>query len=94
MRNPNGYKKQYITVTGKVIQITSGWFNSVTIRLNDSSNNTWYVSYKYASDTETKILDGDNISVYGQSTGTTSYTTIFGSQVTIPSIDAKYININ
>lgn len=94
LRNPNSYKKQYITVTGKVIQISNGWFNSVTIRLNDSSDNTWYISYSYANDNETKILDGDNISVYGQSTGTTSYTTILGSQVTIPSIDAKYININ
>lgn len=94
LKNPNSYKKQYITVTGKVIQISNGWFNSVTIRLNDSSNNIWYISYSYANDNETKILNGNNISVYGQSTGTTSYTNILGSQVTIPSISAKYININ
>lgn len=94
LRNPNNYKNQYIKVTGKVIQVSNGWFNSVTIRLNDSSNDTWYISYTYESDNESKILEGDNISVYGESTGTKSYTAIFGNQITIPSIDAKYVDIN
>lgn len=93
LRNPGSYKKQYIKVYGNVIQISNGWFGSVTIRLKDSSGNIWYVSYSYSDDNEARILEGDNISVYGESTGTTSYTTILGSQVTIPSIDAKYIDI-
>lgn len=94
LRNPNNYKNQYIKVSGKVIQVSNGWFNSVTIRLRDSLSNIWYISYYYSNDDEPKILEDDNITVYGQSTGTTSYTTILGSQVTIPSIDAKYIDIN
>ena len=94
LRYPTKYEDKYIYVNGRVIQISEGWFDSVTIRLNDSSNNTWYIKYSYENDNEPRIIENDNITVYGESTGTTSYTAVLGNQVTLPSIKAKYIIIN
>lgn len=92
-RNPNNYKEKYIKATGKVIQVSEGWFNSVTLRVQDSDANTWYVTYTYG-DGESKILENDNVTVYGKSTGTTTYTSILGTSITIPSISAVYIVLN
>ena len=92
-RNPDNYKDKYIKVSGKVIQVSNGLFNSVTLRVNDANDNTWYVTYSYDKG-ESKILDSDNITVYGKSKGVTTYTSITGASITIPSVKASYIDIN
>lgn len=92
-RNPNNFKEKYIKVSGKVIQVSNGWFNSVTLRVEDSSKNVWYVTHTY-EENESQIIEGDNIIIYGKSNGVTTYTSILGSSVTIPSIKAEYIDIN
>lgn len=92
-RNPDSFKGKYVKTSGKVIQVSNGWFNSVTLRVEDSSNNIWYVTYTY-EENESQIIYGDNINIYGKSDGVTTYTSILGSSVTIPSIKAEYIDIN
>lgn len=89
-RHPDRYEGKKIKVSGTVIQVMEGWFDAVSLRVEDSSGNIWYIDYSY-SDNEAKILENDKITVYGESTGTETYTTILGSSQTIPSIDAKYI---
>lgn len=89
-RHPDKYKGKKIKISGTVIQVMEGWFDTVSLRVEDSSGNIWYVDYRY-SDNEAKILENDKITVYGESTGTETYTTILGNSQTIPSIDAKYI---
>lgn len=61
-------------------------------------NETYYkdtimVHYQYSNSYESKILEDDIITIYGQSVGLVSYESIVGSQVTIPAIDALYIDI-
>ena len=92
-RNPDNFKGKYIKIIGKVIQVSNGWFNSVTLRVEDSSNNIWYVTYEY-EENESQIIENDSISIYGKSNGVTTYTSVLGSSVTIPSIEAEYIDIN
>ena len=87
-RNPDTYKGKLIKVTGEVIQVSEGWFDSVTMRIS-SNNNIWYVTY-FRKDGESRILEGDNITCYGECNGVTSYTSVVGSQVTIPSMEMKY----
>lgn len=89
-RNPDNYEGKMIKIAGKVIQVSEGWFNSVTMRIS-SNGNIWYATYVRA-DGESRILEGDNITCYGECDGVTSYTTVLGSQVTIPSIKVKYYN--
>ena len=88
-RNPDNYDGVTIVVSGSVIQVSEGWFNSVTLRVDDNGN-IWYVTYSRDED-ESRILEGDNITIYGECTGVTSYTSILGNTVTIPSIKGVYI---
>lgn len=41
-----------------------------------------------------RILEIDNVTLYGTSAGTTSYTSTLGAKITIPSIVADKIDIN
>lgn len=87
-RNPDKYDGKAIKFSGKVIQVSEGWFDSVTLRVK-SGEDVWYVSYYY-SEGESRILEDDNITVYGECTGTTSYKSVLGGTITIPSVDMKY----
>lgn len=87
-RNPDSYDGVKIKITGEVIQVSEGWFNSVAMRI-DCNGNVWYVTYM-RSDGESRILEGDTITAYGECDGVTTYTSVLGSQITIPSLDMKY----
>ena len=90
-RNQDKYEDKKIKLAGKVIQIDEGWFDTVAMRVEDSNGNDWYVSYSY-SDKESKILEDDKITIFGECDGTEQYETIMGDTRRIPSIEAKYIN--
>ncbi len=89
-RNPDKFKGKKTKLSGKVIQVDEGWFDSVTIRVEDSNGDDWYVSYSY-SDGESKILENDKVTIYGECDGTEQYTTIAGDTRRVPAIDAKYV---
>ncbi len=103
-RNPNQYKGNYYTFTGEVIQVLNDG-NDVTLRVNVTpkrytySNETYYedtilVSYTYSNSYESRILEDDIITIYGQSIGTYTYEAITGAPITVPAIIAGYIDIN
>lgn len=87
-RNPDNYDGAKIKITGKVVQVAEGFFDSVTLRI-DCGGNMWYVTYS-REEGESRILEGDRITGYGECDGVTSYTTVLGSQVTIPSMKMEY----
>lgn len=87
-RNPDNYNGEKIKITGEVVQVSEGWFDTVTMRVS-SNGDMWYVTYT-REDGESRILEGDNITCYGECDGVISYITVFGSQVTIPSLKMKY----
>lgn len=102
-RNPNQYKGNNYTFTGKVIQVMEN-NNEITLRVNvtpkryEYINETFYedtilVNYKYSSSYESKILEDDIITIYGKSMGTYTYEAILGNSVTIPMINAMYIDV-
>lgn len=99
-RNPNKYKGQKIKFTGEVIQVQEGWFNSVTLRVNVTKGeygfweDTIWVDYTYSDENESKILKDDIIDIYGEFKRQKTYTTVLGSSMSIPQIDAKYISLN
>lgn len=105
-RNPNQYKGQNFVFTGEVIQVINNERNSnqTALRVNVTpkkytySNETYYedtilVYYKYSSSSESRILEKDIVTIYGQSTGTYTYESVLGSSVTVPSITAMYVDI-
>lgn len=89
-RNPNQYKGKQIYVSGSVIQVSEGLFNSVTLRVDQGGGNCWYVTYTRKDENESRILEGDWLTFYGECDGVTTYTNIVGSKVTIPALDAEY----
>lgn len=89
-RNPAQYKGKKIQVTGKVIQVLEGWLDNVTMRVEQNDGNVWYVTYKRKDSNESRILEGDRLTFYGECTGVESYTTLLGGQVTVPAMKAEY----
>lgn len=87
-RNPDNYDGAKIKISGEVVQVAEGWFDTVTMRVS-SGGNMWYVTYA-REEGESRILEGDNITCYGECDGVKSYTTVLGSQKTIPSLKMEY----
>ncbi len=91
-RNPSTYKGQNVAITGTVVQVSEGWFNSVTLRVATSGgyDDIWYVEYTLGSD-EPRILEDDEVEIYGVCTGTETYTAVLGNSITIPAMEAEYV---
>lgn len=98
-RNPTDYEGKLAVFRGKVIQVQEIG-KSVVLRINVTQGNyglwddTIYVDYRRKSDTESRILEDDIVTLYGEIKGIKSYTSVLGNQISIPHIKAEYININ
>ncbi len=88
-RNPNQFKGKNIKIKGSVEQVSEGWFDIVTMRVDEGNGNMWYVTYTRGDDNEPRILEGDVLTFYGECEGVETYTSILGGRVTIPALDAK-----
>lgn len=89
-RNPDKYEGKLIVVSGTVDQVSEGWFDSVTLRVK-SNGNYWYVTHT-REDGESRVLEGDYVTIYGECQGVKTYTTVLGSSKTIPAMRAEYID--
>lgn len=89
-RYPDRYKGEKAKVSGSVIQISEGWFDTVTIRVRTDAGDIWYISYRRTGQDEARILENDYLTFYGECDGVETYTAILGNSVTIPSLKAKY----
>ena len=93
-RDPDKYLGTYGKYTGKVIQVLEDG-TDVQLRVNITQGkytyeDTIYVSYTRTSG-ESRILEDDIITIYGQNGGTISYEAVSGATITIPLVFAKYI---
>lgn len=92
LRNPDQYKNKYCVVSGKVSQTVDGLFGLyTTIYIKDANGNRWGCNYNY-SEGESRVLEGDSITVYGMLDGTANTETVLGKQVTMPFVSIEYIN--
>lgn len=97
-RDPHLYQGKMARFTGQVIQVMESG-NSVVLRVNVTKstygyNDTVFVTYTKKSSQESRILEDDIVTLYGTLEGLKSYETIFGATVTIPAMEAKYIDIH
>lgn len=98
-RNPDKYKGKRAKFKGEVVQVVEGYFDT-TLRVDVTKGkygiytDTMYVVYTPKSTTESRILEDDIITIYGELAGIETYETVMGSKVSIPRIDAEYITIN
>ena len=97
-RNPNNYKGQKAVFKGQVIQVQESGKN-VVLRINTTQgqyglwDDTIYVDYKRKDDNESRVLDDDIVTVYGEIKGIKDYRAVLGNQISIPHIEAAYIDI-
>lgn len=102
-RNPNKYKGDLCKVFGSVLQVQDVDSNDdgdklIELRVrvlenqNDYSDNVIYSTYILINN-EDRILVDDMITIYGECAGEETYETVLGDSVTLPYIEAKYIEI-
>lgn len=101
-RNPDAAKGNHYKFTGEVIQVQESG-KTVSLRIdvtpvywNDDKTGEpmYYEDTIFAkarlSEDGTRILDGDMVTIYGTCTGLHKYTSVLGSQVSIPGMDVEY----
>lgn len=92
-RNPDTYKGQKMKFTGKVLE--AGNDDDICyarIELNSNIDTVLFVTYK--SDLlGYRLLDDDNITVYGTSLGVYSYKSVGAGTITIPWLNADMIEM-
>lgn len=96
-RDPDKHKGEIAVFQGKVIQVSESILDNVVYRVNinnteDKWSDTIYVTYK-RPEGEARILEDDIVTIYGDLEGIETYTSVLGGKISIPSIKAKYINI-
>lgn len=97
-RNPENVKGEYAKLIGEVIQVLESG-NIVTLRVDITKDkygyysDTVYVTYTRKSDGEDRILEDDIITIYGKLAGMETYTAVLGQEVSLPKINAEYIEI-
>lgn len=96
-RNPDDYIGKKMKITGKVIQVIDNGFQW-QLRVNMTKDkygyydDTIYVTIS-KSNFNGRILEDDIITFWGLNTGTTTYKTVLGSEMTIPSMAAVYAEL-
>ncbi len=97
-RNPDNYKGQNLVFKGEVIQCEQSYGTSYFARVNVTVDeygfysDTIYVTFEIPEG-EDKILEEDIVKLYGVCQGSETYTSIFGETITIPSLDAAYVEL-
>ena len=92
-RNPDNYDGEKVVLSGTVIQVSEDALdlfstNSVDFRV-ETTDGIWYVSYN-RPEGESRILEGDYITCYGECDGVTTYISVLGGNVTVPKLIMKY----
>lgn len=97
-RNPDNYVGNLVKFYGKVVQVQESG-KRLVIRLNVTRGSyglwedTVYIDYT-KTEGESRILEEDMITVYGELNGIKTYTAVFGNSISIPHLKAKYVEIN
>ncbi len=90
-RNPDNYIGQKVILTGEVIQVLEEG-NDVDLRLNITKGEYFYTDTVYVTysrrEGQSRILEGDIVTIWGTYNGLISYKSVSGTEITIPQIDA------
>lgn len=93
-RNPDQTLLKNCKFNGKVVQVLEGeGHNNLRVAVNDDYDKMILVEYD-PSIVDSRILENDNVTLYGTSAGVTSYTSTMGAKITIPTMLADKIDIN
>ena len=102
-RNPDKHKGEKLKYTGKVIQVQEDehWLDdntTVDLRINVTKDeyglwdDTIFATVELPKDAD-RILEDDIITIWGECDGKYSYTSVLGSDVTLPKINIEYYSV-
>lgn len=94
LRTPDAYKGTQISLQGEVFQLVADDDGIVELLLDTGEDNGLAFIRYTRNDGEARILEGDNITVYGTFYLLTDYTTIVGSTNIVPELHAQFLDIN
>lgn len=98
-RNPDSHKGSLVKFTGEVIQVIEpySWSDTTVYRICVSKNE-WGYDYEDVIYVEyvlpegaSRILENDEVTVYGNCTGLESYESVLGGKISIPKLQAERI---
>ncbi len=93
-RTPDSYKNMKLVITGKVVQVLEKSNGAqYRIAVDGDYDQMFYVDYTgdFAAG---RILEEDTVTLWGIYDGLMSYNSTLGGKITIPSLIAKYYQIN
>lgn len=102
-RNPDKHKGEKLKYTGKVIQVQEDehWLDdntTVDLRINVTKDeyglwdDTIFATVELPKNAD-RILEDDIITIWGECDGKYSYTSVLGSDVTLPKINIEYYSV-
>ena len=93
-RNPEQYLGARIVETAKVLQVVEQGQNTVlrvrTLASPYGSDETFWLNYQRKAG-ESRFLENDVITFYGDFLGIKQYTAVMGNQVAVPQVNVRYI---
>ena len=93
-RNPDEYKGEKITISGRVLQVSEGESeNQTRVATSGNYDDVFMIGYDPGLMTS-RILEDDKITVYGTYVGIYSYSAVSGATISVPALYADAILID
>jgi len=94
MRYPEDHKGNTYQLYGKVLQkLSSGSYTMLRVGTSGGFyDSVFYITY-FSDNIDARVIEDDYVTVYGTCTGTHTYETVMGNDITIPAITAEKIKI-
>lgn len=92
LRNPDEFEGEKVKFSGEVFQIISDDSSTIEFLLDTGEENGIVYAQYLFSDGESRILEGDKLTIYAPFYMLESYTSILGTQRTVPKLYAYFID--
>lgn len=93
-RNPDTYKGEKLRFSGKVLQVMEGTSeNNLRVATDGKYDDVVFVGYD-PKIMESRILEDDFVTIYGECIGLYSYTSTMGAKISLSGIYANTITID
>ena len=93
LRHNEDYVGKIVFFSGEVIQVRHNYSDNYTLRV-DVSTERFETSALYVNYVGPRLLEDDNVTIYGEVVGIKYYTGTFGKQISIPEINALILNMH
>lgn len=94
-RTPDDYKGSLLTFSGRVLQVIDGTSETdLRIATDGGYDDVILVGYDPSIMSGTRILEDDNVTVYGTCIGLYTYESTLGASISVPALYADSIAIN